>query len=145
MVKQLEGYYANYQLGRDLAKRIKAQCPESAADMKRHLDFLFRNRFLKSDFVFEDYPRYLRGVKIRAERAAGAPGRDETKLDAISDYLDRFHLAAESVPELTDKPLLHDFWRLTEECRLAVFAPEVPLGERAPLKKLDKAWEELRF
>lgn len=75
----------------------------------------------------------------------GAPGRDETKLNTINLYLDRFYLAANSVPELTDKPALHEFWKLIEECRLAIFAPEVPLEERSPIKKLDKAWEELRF
>ncbi len=145
MAHQLDEYLINYQFGREAIKKIQSQSPDSAADMERHLSLLFRKHFLKSMVVFEDYPRYLRGVRIRAERAIASPGRDEKKLDTISGQLDRLHLAVESVPELTSKPLLHDLWQLTEECRLAVFAPEVPLAIRSPLKKWDKTWEEVKL
>ena len=130
---------------RDLMDKCKSRAGTSCTDLKRQLNFLFRPRFLRSPAVFERYSRYLRGAKLRAERIASAPARDEAKLETIEAYLDRFYLAADSVEEITDKPELEAFWLLTEECRLAVFAPEISPAIRAPLKKLEPAWEELRF
>ena len=95
--------------------------------------------------MFDSYSRYLRGAKLRAERISSGPARDEAKLETIEAYLDRFYIAAESVSEITEKPELEAFWLLTEECRLAVFAPEVTPAVRGPLKKLEPAWQELRF
>ena len=100
---------------------------------------------MKSPAVLTDYTRYLRGLKLRGERAAAAPARDEAKLETIAEYAERFRLAAADVPEIADSPELYEFWLLFEECRLATFAPEVPLKRRAPLRQLESAWEQLRF
>ncbi|WP_294482575.1 ATP-dependent RNA helicase HrpA [uncultured Victivallis sp.] len=145
LLKQLETLYPVYRQVRDLMDKCKSRAGTSCTDLKRQLNFLFRPRFLRSPAVFERYSRYLRGAKLRAERIASAPARDEAKLETIEAYLDRFYLAADSVEEITDKPELETFWLLTEECRLAVFAPEISPAIRAPLKKLEPAWEELRF
>lgn len=128
----------------ELLRRTDARSRESTSDLKRHLNFLFRNHFLRSNAVFEEYSRYLRGARLRAERIHSAPARDEAKLEPIAPYIERFHLAAAD-REITETPALHDFWLLLEECRLATFAPEIPLKIRAPLKRLAPAWEELRF
>lgn len=85
--------------------------------------------------MFDSYSRYLRGAKLRAERISSGPARDEAKLETIEAYLDRFYIAAESVSEITEKPELEAFWLLTEECRLAVFAPEVTPGRARPAEK----------
>ncbi|MBS1368985.1 MAG: ATP-dependent RNA helicase HrpA [Lentisphaeria bacterium] len=145
LLKQLEALYPACRQVRDLMEKVKSRAGASCADLKRQLDFLFRAHFLRSAAVFDSYSRYLRGAKLRAERISSGPARDEAKLETIEAYLDRFHIAAESVGEITDKPELEAFWQLTEECRLAVFAPEVTPAIRGPLKKLGPAWEELRF
>ena len=62
----------------------------------------------------------------------------------LEDFIERFALTVDGV-EISTKPSLEEFWELLEEARLSVFAPEVPLGIRTPLKKLPDAWQELRF
>lgn len=143
--KQLEALYPAYRQVKELMNKVKPRAGISCADLKRQLGFLFRSHFLRSPAVFDSYSRYLRGAKLRAERISSGPARDEAKLETIEAYLDRFYIAAESVSEITEKPELEAFWLLTEECRLAVFAPEVTPAVRGPLKKLEPAWQELRF
>lgn len=144
-VKLLESLLPVYELCRELQRKIAVRSDESAEDYADHLNWLFRNHFLKSPAVLTDYTRYLRGLKLRGERAAAAPARDEAKLETIAEYAERFRLAAADVPEIADSPELYEFWLLFEECRLATFAPEVPLKRRAPLRQLESAWEQLRF
>ncbi len=144
MLVSLQKLYTLYEPAKSLLVKAKERSRESAEDLKKHLRYLFRPRFLRSEAVFEDYPRYLKGARIRAERINSAPARDEAKLETLAPYISRFLLAAADV-EISEKPELHAFWLLLEECRLAVFAPEVPQNGRAPLKQLGKAWEELRF
>jgi hypothetical protein len=78
------------------------------------------------------------------ERLTASPGKDELKLEQLEEFIQRFSIAVDNV-EISAKPALEEFWELLEESRLSVFAPEVPLGIRTPLKKLPQAWEELRF
>ena len=144
-VKLLESLLPVYELCRELHRKIAARSDESAEDYAGHLDWLFREHFLKRPAVLTDYTRYLRGLKLRGERAAATPARDEAKLETIAEYAERFRLAATEVPKITDSPELYEFWLLFEECRLATFAPEVPLKRRAPLRQLESAWEQLRF
>lgn len=144
LLRKLEALYPAYAQIVELLPKLPGRC-DSRSDVKRQLAFLFRNHFLRSPAVFESYSRYLRGLKLRLERANAAPGRDEAKLEPIAGFLERFHLAVESVDEIVLHPELHEFWLLLEEARLAAFAPEVPLAIRAPLRQLERAWNELRL
>ncbi len=145
LIQTLEGYYPVWRQIRDLLPKIRPRSRTSSEDIHDELDFLFRRGFLKTRPAISSYGRYLRGLKLRSERAAAAPGRDESKLEALAAYVERFRIAVGSVPEIADKPELLDFWELLEECRLAVFAPEVPPALRSPQKHLAAAWEALRF
>ena len=143
-VKMLHTLYKTDAVITGLFPKVKSASGICWHDVKEHHDFLFRPHFLKSRMVFENYSRYLRGLKLRVERLTAAPGKDELKMEQLEEFTERFRLAAEGV-EIAEKPGLEEFWELLEESRLSVFAPEVPLGIRTPLKKLPQAWEELRF
>ena len=74
-----------------------------------------------------------------------APGRDAQKGAPLEPYLDRFAAALGTLPDLTASPGLYEFWTLLEECRIALYAPEVRSAVKSPLAKLAAAWEKLRL
>ncbi len=140
-VEQLENFVTVIRTIRELSRRAG----DAGSEIREHLQMLFAPGFLKRQAFRENYPRYLRALKLRAQRAADAPGRDLQKGEALEIWLERFQAALESVGELTASPGLYDFWELLEECRISVYAPEVKTAVRSPLAKLADAWEKLRL
>ena len=126
---------------RAIARRAK----DDAMPITEHLDLLFSPGFLRRKAVMSDYPRYLRALKIRAERLVNAPARDVQKGEILEEYLDKFYAAWESVGSLVDSDGLYDFWQLLEECRIAIFAPEVKCAIKSPVAKLPDFWKNLRL
>ena len=111
-----------------------------------HLEFLFAPGFLRrADAVTEDYPRYVRALKLRAERAVNSPAKDLQKGEVLEDNLQKFRTALETVEDLVCSDGLYEFWQLLEECRIAIFAPEVKCAIRSPLAKLEEAWDKLQI
>lgn len=145
LMKNLEKLYALYTPVYDMCRRLRSRPRVDSRDLREHLEWLFAPGFLDRPAVWTDYNRYLRGLRLRAERLDSNPAKDAEKLDLLESWLDKFHLAMESAGSFSQAPALYDFWLLLEECRLAVFAPEVPLKIRNPMKELDSAWENLRF
>ena len=78
---------------------------------------------------------------VSAENGAEAIAR----VRALVDMLPANCEEGVTVEELTDSDGLYEFWELLEECRIAIFAPEVKCAVRSPLAKLEKAWEDLRI
>ncbi len=141
----LNELYAQYAALDALRPKLRARAPEGAAALSSHLALLFSPGFLRREAVWSDYRRYLRGLQLRAARMLDQPSRDAEKGADLQPYFDRFALALSAVGELTDAPELYAFWKLLEECRLARFAPEVPTAIRAPLGRLEEAWDKLRY
>ena len=135
----LEQYCTEYSNIRALARRAK----ENAAPIIEHLDLLFSPGFLRRRAVVTDYPRYLRALKLRAERLINAPARDMQKGEVLEDYLDKFYAAWETVGDITFSDGLYEFWQLLEECRIAIFAPEVRCKIKSPVAKLEDAWQNM--
>ena len=136
--------YTALDMEKKLAELYKqsAECEKLLSRLKMdeldaHYDLLFEPGFLRRPEVWSDYKRYLKGLKIRCERALTAPGRDREKSEKIDDLLERLSIENDISDMNTDADL-HDLWALSEECRLAVFAPEVPLKIRNPLSKIPR-------
>lgn len=144
-MKTLETLFDQYEKVHELANRLKVRPGVDSRDLRNHLKFLFGPGFLRREAVWRDYPRYLRGLQLRAERLNAAPAKDAAKLVPLEPWIEKFELAASDVENLADAPELCAFWELLEECRLQCFAPEVRLRERAPLNRLAEAWKNLRF
>ncbi len=141
MLCALEGFVADIRCIRDLSRRAGG----AGEEIREHLQLLFAPGFLKRQAVWENYPRYLRALKLRVQRAADAPGRDLQKGEVLEIWLDRFYAALESVSDLSASPGLYDFWELLEECRISVYTPEIKTAVKSPLAKLAAAWEVLRL
>ena len=137
----LEFFAGEYSAIAASARRAGA----AGEEIRAHLDLLFAPGFLKRDAVFDHYRRYLRALSIRAKRAADAPGRDLAKGEAVARWVERFDAALRTLDDLTDSDGLCEFWELLEECRIAVYAPEVKCAVRAPLSKIAEAWDKLRI
>ncbi len=126
-------------------QKLKLMRSGTALDLQRQLNLLFRPGFMKDALLWSDYRRYLRAMRIRADRAAANPQRDAEKNGQLGGYLERLYTAAATVDELTLSVDLHSFHRLVQECLIALFAPEVALKIRNPLKLLPEKWESLRL
>ena len=137
----LERYTADCTAIRALARRAG----KNGDAITDHLKSLFAPGFVRRPALLNDYPRYLRALKLRAERLINNPAKDAAKATGLTPYIERFTAAAATVEELTDSDGLYEFWELLEECRIAIFAPEVKCAVRSPLAKLEKAWEDLRI
>lgn len=141
LVKMVEEFAVQASDIRAVARRAK----DNAVPITEHLDLLFSPGFLRRQAVISDYPRYLRALKLRAERLVNAPARDAQKGEVLEEYLDKFYAAWESVGSLVDSDGLYEFWQLLEECRIAIFAPEVKCTIKSPVAKLPDFWKNLRL
>ena len=141
LLDELEKFTAEYTLIRQLSRRAK----DAGEAIREHLELLFAPGFLKRQAVFNDYKRYLRALKLRAQRAADAPGKDIAKGEVLEEWLEKFNAALATLNDLTDSDGLTAFWELLEEARISVYAPEVKTAVKSPLAKLAEAWDKLRI
>ena len=82
---------------------------------------------------------------MRAERLVNSPAADLRKGEVLEEYLDKFYTAWDTIGSLVNSDGLYEFWLLLEECRIAIFAPEVRCSIKSPVAKLPDFWEKLRF
>ena len=118
-----------------------ARLDETAAeDMRWQLEFLFRPGFLRTDRLFTRYPRYLRALARRIERARSNPAADLRKLAEIEPFQDRLNdlfLAADNPAE---SRRLIELAMLLEEFRINRFAPEVKTDGKISPRRLEEAF-----
>ncbi len=141
---QLKNIIESHDRVRNLMKKLPSSS-NTYIDIDYQLEFYFRPGFLRSNFWYDRYKRYLRALELRIQRAIANPRQDDSKYDEIADYVERLDLALANVPELPLAPMLHDFVLMMEEMRIAVFAPEVRTVEKVSAARLRKAWDELRY
>jgi ATP-dependent helicase HrpA len=117
---------------------IKAQAPASYADLRGQLDALLAPGFLRelprSRLVH--LPRYLKAMRLRAEKLRGDPGRDHSRLQQVLPYWRRV-LDARAAG---DKSEALDALRwLVEEWRVSVFAQELKTAGPVSGKRMAQA------
>ena len=141
LCKNLEKFAIEYSAIRNFSRRAK----EAGEEINEHLQLLFAPGFLRRKAVFNDYRRYLRALKLRAQRAADAPGKDLLKGEPLRMHQERFDAARKTLEDLTDSDGLYEFWEVLEEAHIAVYAPEVKTSVKSPVAKLAELWEKLRI
>lgn len=114
-------------------------------DVTQQLDYLFRDGFFRIPEAAAEYPRYLKAVMTRLERARTSPGKDATKGAGIAEIIRKYHVLALSgkTPETT--VAIRDFFLLLEEARIQAWSPEIPLKRKVSPEILKTAWQELRY
>lgn len=127
----------------DIIKAAVKKLPGSSfckQDVLDEIKFFYRPGFLKVPEAFANYPRYMKSLSLRLERAAGGGCiKDEQKAANIIPWIERFSLAAETC-DISGNPQLTNFYLLLEEARIAAFTPELRTNIKSAASKLESAW-----
>ena len=108
-------------------------------DVNRQLAVLFRKGFLRTPEAVARYPRYLRALRVRLERADQSYGRDRAKGEAVTPFVDKFHLLYDAGVSLEDCRPFHELFLLLQEARIAAWTPELPTVRKATPATLQTA------
>jgi ATP-dependent helicase HrpA len=113
-------------------------------DLREQLDALVHPGFVRE--VARDrlahYPRYLKAMRLRAERLQQDATRDQTRMITVRGYW-RDYLALKASRGGEDASLAELRW-LIEELRVSLFAQELRTAETVSPKRLSKLIETLR-
>lgn len=118
--------------------------------MDRELEALVPGEFLVRcgrDRVRE-LPRYLKALRLRAERAYVAPEKDRLKAEQIAPYekrLDEMRAHVPAQPGEAPRRLYEEFQAMVEEYKISLFAPEIKTRFRVSAKRLDEKLEEWKL
>ncbi|WP_243047734.1 ATP-dependent RNA helicase HrpA [Dyella sp. RRB7] len=110
-------------------------------DLREQLDALLTPGFLRElpTSRLAHYPRYLKAMRLRAERLRQDPAKDQQRLLQVlpfwREYLKHRAAGSEALEELR--------W-LIEEWRVSLFAQELKTAEPVSAKRLTRALEVLR-
>ncbi len=115
----------------------------SYADLNEQLDALLAPGFARDLPLarLAHVPRYLRAMRLRAERLRQDPARDQQRMLQVMPYWREFltrHAAGAPADELAELR-----W-LIEEWRVSLFAQELKTAEPVSAKRLAKALDDLR-
>ncbi len=87
------------------------------------------------------FPRYLKGARLRLERARNNPAADREKMMRFSPYWERYVDAVTHPDGKRDLALLAEYRWLVEEYRVSVFAQELRTAIKVSPQRLDAKWQ----
>ena len=89
------------------------------------------------------YPRYLRAIQYRLEKAALNPQKDKLALVEIQSYWKKLtdFLQKEGEFVMAQNPALQEYRWWIEELRVSLFAQTIKTMIPISPKRLDKQWE----
>ena len=88
-----------------------------------------------------DYPRYLRALRTRIERARLSPSSDRTKEARFEPYWDQYReLVTNKKAIIADRKALVEYRWLLEEYRISLFAQEQGTRVSVSPKRLAETW-----
>jgi ATP-dependent helicase HrpA len=113
-------------------------------DLREQLDELLAPGFLRATGKprLAQFPRYLKAMRLRAERLRQDPARDQARMLGIQLYW-REYLKLRAARGGEDDALAELRW-LVEELRVSTFAQELRTTEAVSPKRLAKLVESLR-
>lgn len=110
-------------------------------------------RLLPPDFLsryemdrLAEIPRYLKAIRIRAERAYASPHKDQTKAQQLTIHQTRLRQALamlDNSASPSKAEQIEEFRWMIEEFKISLFAPEVGTACPVSAKRLEKKWEEI--
>ena len=117
---------------------------EMAADIAQQLQRLVPKRFLLATPYAQlaHFPRYLKAVQLRIDKARSDPARDAAKLAELRPQDQRFWRLVAERKGVQDGRLQELRW-LLEELRVSFFAQELRTPQPVSLKRLEKSWAQL--
>ena len=143
-LEQLRQVFRLYQETENLTDRLPENA-EAYDAIRERFELLFRRGFLRCRRAFERYDRYLKALKVRAERALSAPARDTQKGADLIPYTSKLRLALEATPDLEKNESLYEFYLLYEEANINRFAPELKTLMKCGPEALKQGWDAVRL
>ncbi|MFZ5774504.1 MAG: ATP-dependent RNA helicase HrpA [Thermodesulfobacteriota bacterium] len=145
-----KGFEAILQVLRERRATLDALAglPAGLAELRQQVSLIVPPTFPlgMSQSRFPSLCRYLKALRIRAERARVAPGKDAAKAAQVAAHEERFALAAASPrpsAELTEK--LHEYREMIEEFKVSLFAQELGTAFPVSAKRLEEKWREVEL
>ncbi|MCF8150408.1 MAG: ATP-dependent RNA helicase HrpA [Burkholderiaceae bacterium] len=131
-------------LAKKLASLQKA-FPQACADIGAQLAELLPRRFIATTPFerLQHYPRYLKAINLRLEKARSDPARDARLMadwQGLGTPWERERNAMLKSGQLSDA-FLDEFRWLLEELRVALFAQELKTSSPVSVKRLQKMWD----
>ena len=118
----------------------------AVGDINQHLTQLFYPQFLYRTPLtwFEQYPRYLKAMLHRIEKAAQNPSADKQHSDCLQAFWDRHsaRLQKEGVASYENNEEWQKFRWMLEELRVSFFAQNLKTTVPVSQKRLEKQWLE---
>jgi len=113
-------------------------------DLQEQLGALMHAGFVRelSRARLAHYPRYLKAMRLRAERLRVDASRDQARLLAVQGYW-REYLRLRASAEVAPAELVELRW-IIEEMRVSVLAQELKTAEAVSPKRLQKALDALK-
>ena len=123
-----------------LESRLMGWASGNLDDMRAHLDTLTAPGFLRDTpaALLAEYPRYLKALSLRAERAQRDPHKDQARMLELKPFVDALAAADPHDPEA------RELRRELEELRVATFAQELGAKGGVSAKKLAARIARLR-
>ena len=134
----------------DVKKQIKQQknalsLAFTLSDIHQQLQCLFFAGLVYKipPLWFRQYPRYLRAIQLRLEKAALNPQKDKLALAEVQPYWKKLedYLHKEGEFALEQNVALQEYRWWIEELRVSLFAQTVKTAIPISAKRLDKQWE----
>jgi len=117
---------------------------EMTSDIALQLQRLVPKRFLLATPYAQlaHFPRYLKAVQLRIDKARTDPARDAAKLAELRPQDQRLWRLLAERKGVQDARLQELRW-LLEELRVSFFAQELRTPQPVSVKRLDKSWAQL--
>ena len=90
-------------------------------------------------------PRYLRALRIRIERAYVSPEKDKAKEEQLTPFKARLHELRKNISARPSEPglaFIEDLFRMVEEFKISLFAPEIKTLFPISTKRIEKKLQE---
>lgn len=112
-------------------------------DLEMQLEFLFRPGFIQTLDVFSRYPRYLKAMQVRVQRARNNSDADARKLLEVEPFQNRLNETLLECDNIANAFDLIEFAMMLEEFRVNRFAPEIKTPTKVSAQRLEEAWQKL--
>ena len=142
LVEEVLAAYAD--LGPWLTPELMGYARANYDDLREQLDALIHPGFVREvdKARLSHFPRYLRAMRLRAERLRSDATRDQARMLTVQGYW-REYLKRRAEQGGVDASLAELRW-LIEELRVSLFAQELKTPEPVSPKRLQKVLEGLR-
>jgi ATP-dependent helicase HrpA len=118
-----------------------------ASDIREQLSRLIYKGFLSATpwEQLQHFPRYLKAILRRLEKYAGNAERDGRWTSTVREFWQNYEARLEKSRKAKSSTLeLEKFRWMIEELRVSLFAQELKTPYPVSVKRMQKAWEELK-